>query len=373
MRFFISSLIFLTSIHVNAQIVSIPDANFKSYLVNNMSINTNNDSEIQISEAATYSGVINCPSLNIQSLTGIEAFTALTELKCHNNQLTSLDVSSNTALTWLECTGNSLTVLDLSALSNLDNLRCENNQLTSLDVSNNVLLDAINCSNNQLTSLVLGACDLTYLNCSNNNLSTLDASNKSLSQFFCANNPNLTSLKIENNQLASVDVSTNSNLILIWAARNNLTSIDVSNCAMLEEFYCDDNNLNEIDVSQNTELLRFRCSDNNLNCLNFANGTNSAVQEFWAHNNPNLACIQVDDSIYSAQNWNSIDSQMYFSETCSGDCNQPPLSVSHITKPDKKELVRIIDLLGKETKPEVNTIQVYQYSDGSFEKKVVIE
>jgi len=89
-----------------------------------------------------------------------------------------------------------------------------------------------------------------------------------------------------------------------------------------------------IDVSQNTELLRFRCSDNNLNCLNFANGTNSAVQEFWAHNNPNLACIQVDDSIYSAQNWNSIDSQMYFSETCSGDCNQPPLSVSHITKPD---------------------------------------
>ena len=41
--------------------------------------------------------------------------------------------------------------------------------------------------------------------------------------------------------------------------------------------------------------------------------------------------------------------------------------------PSKKEIVRIIDLLGKETKPEVNTIQVYQYSDGSFEKKVVIE
>lgn len=97
------------------------------------------------------------------------------------------------------------------------------------------------------------------------------------------------------------------------------------------------------------------------------------MQEFWAHNNPNLACIQVDDSIYSAQNWNSIDSQMYFSESCSGDCNQPPLSVSHITKPDKKELVRIFDLLGRETKPKVNTIQVYQYSDGSFEKKVVIE
>lgn len=112
---------------------------------------------------------------------------------------------------------------------------------------------------------------------------------------------------------------------------------------------------------------------NDLSCVNFANGNNSEVTYFDAGFNPSLTCIQVDDSIYSAQNWNSIDSQMYFSETCSGDCNQPPLSVSHITKPDKKELVRIIDLLGKETKPEVNTIQVYQYSDGSFEKKVVIE
>jgi hypothetical protein len=33
----------------------------------------------------------------IQSLEGIQFFTALTELNCENNQLTSLDVSQNTA------------------------------------------------------------------------------------------------------------------------------------------------------------------------------------------------------------------------------------------------------------------------------------
>ena len=37
-------------------------------------------------------------SKNIADLTGIEDFIALTELQCHNNQLTSLDVSANTAL-----------------------------------------------------------------------------------------------------------------------------------------------------------------------------------------------------------------------------------------------------------------------------------
>ena len=79
--------------------VNIPDANFKAYLVGNTAINTNGDTEIQLSEATAFNGQINCSSDNISDLTGIEAFTALTELYCYNNQLTSLDVISNLALT----------------------------------------------------------------------------------------------------------------------------------------------------------------------------------------------------------------------------------------------------------------------------------
>ena len=72
----------------NAQNVNIPDANFKAYLVGNTDINTNGDAEIQVSEATAFNGTIICNSLNLSDLTGIEAFTNLTELNCRNNQLT---------------------------------------------------------------------------------------------------------------------------------------------------------------------------------------------------------------------------------------------------------------------------------------------
>ena len=85
------------------QNVNIPDANFKNYLVNNIAINTNGDSEIQVSEASAFSGTINCSNQNISDLTGIEAFTTLITLYCTDNYLTSLDVSSNTSLIHLSC------------------------------------------------------------------------------------------------------------------------------------------------------------------------------------------------------------------------------------------------------------------------------
>jgi hypothetical protein len=94
--------ILVLSTIANAQIVNIPDANFKSLLVANTSINTNADAEIQTSEAAAYTGIINANinRVSIADLTGIEAFTAITYLNCGgSNSLTSLNVSANTALT----------------------------------------------------------------------------------------------------------------------------------------------------------------------------------------------------------------------------------------------------------------------------------
>ena len=99
--------------------VNIPDANFKAYLVGNTAINTNGDTEIQFSEATPFAGSINCSNLGIFDLTGIEAFTALTELECWFNQLSSLDVSNNTALTSLICNSNQLTSLDVRNGNNM--------------------------------------------------------------------------------------------------------------------------------------------------------------------------------------------------------------------------------------------------------------
>src|SRR5205807_2612299 len=72
--------------------VTIPDSNFKAALLAMPSVNFNNDKEIQIVEAATFSGSIDVSGKNISSLTGIEAFTALTGLNCNNNSLTKIDL-----------------------------------------------------------------------------------------------------------------------------------------------------------------------------------------------------------------------------------------------------------------------------------------
>ena len=58
-------------VSAQAQNVNIPDANFKAALVNNASINTNGDAEIQTSEAAAYTGAIHASQLGITDFTGL--------------------------------------------------------------------------------------------------------------------------------------------------------------------------------------------------------------------------------------------------------------------------------------------------------------
>lgn len=131
--FLITTLIF--AVNINAQIVNIPDASFKAYLVG-QPLNSNNDSEIQVGEASVFNGSIDCNYLYISDLTGIEAFTSLTYLDCAWNELTSLDVSQNTALTLLNCSTNPLTSVDVSQNTALTQLVCEGNLLQCLNVKN---------------------------------------------------------------------------------------------------------------------------------------------------------------------------------------------------------------------------------------------
>ncbi|OUS02841.1 hypothetical protein A9Q86_01975 [Flavobacteriales bacterium 33_180_T64] len=267
--------------------VNIPDANFKNYLVSNTAINTNGDTEIQCSEASAFTGIINVNNSSISDLTGIEAFTALTELLCANNQLTSLDLSVNTALTALYCNNNQLTSIDVSNSTALTELRCDTNQLISIDVSNNTVLMSLVCFSNALTSLDVSA---------NTALTTLDCSY---------------------NSLTSIDVSTNTALTVLVCRTNQLTSLDVTTNTALTFLNCFDTQLTSLDVSVNTALITLFCGDNNqLTSLNVANGNNTVITSFISTNNPNLTCITVDDVAYSTTNWTNIDAQTSFSTNC---------------------------------------------------------
>lgn len=276
-------------------IINIPDANFKSYLVGNSAINTNGDTEIQCSEASSYSGIISCPNLSIADLTGIEAFTSVNLLYCNGNLLTSIDLSSNSALTTLYCNDNQLSTLALSDNPLLSNLHCDNNLLTSLDVTTNP--------------------NLQYLHCYENQISTLDISQNSA----------LEELVTGDNNLTSIDVTSNTSLELIDIDQNQISNIDLSQNSALQDFYARNNLLTTLDFSNNTLLDWIVVNGNpNLESIDISNGNNTIVSFFWAHNSPNLTCIAVDDVAYSTANWQgssfNFDMASSFNLNCASVC-----------------------------------------------------
>ena len=288
----------------NAQIVNIPDANFKNALLNHSPvIDTNGDGEIQVSEATAFTGNLYVPYNNISDLSGIEHFTNLTALNCSYNQLSSLDISNNTNLTELNCSGNQLSSLDVSNNTNLTYLSCSYNYLSSLDVSNNTNLTQLACDSNQLSSLdVSNNTNLTELNCWNNHLSSLDVSN----------NTNLTVLNCYNNQLSSLDVSNNTNLTDLVCSSNQLSSLDVSNNTNLSKLVCSSNQLSSLDVSNITNLTTLRCYNNQLSSLYISNNTN--LTSLSCYNN-HLSSLDVSNStnLTSLYCFNNHLSSLYIS------------------------------------------------------------
>ena len=187
-----------------------PDANFRAALAEIFEINEGDEITAEKIAATTS---LDVSSRNIADLTGIEYFTALTELGCWDNQLTSLDVSNNTALTVLRCHYNQLASLDVTKNTELEDLNCEHNQLTSLNVSKNAALKGLYCRVNLLSQLdVLKNTELINLHCQQNQLTELDVSN----------NPALTDLHFSQNQITSLDVSHNPVLTTIYCDGNRL-------------------------------------------------------------------------------------------------------------------------------------------------------
>ncbi len=160
-------------------------------------------------------------------------------------------------------------------------------------------------------------------------------------------------------------------LNILVCSGNQLTSLDVKQNTALTTLACSDNQLINLDVSYNPNLTYLFCYDNQLTCLNLTNGYNSNFNYMWADGNPNLTCIEVDDVDYSMANWTEIDPQTAFSENCNNDCSAATASISKITT--TKNLIQILDMMGRETTFRHNTPLIYVYDDGSKEKVFVIE
>lgn len=475
-------LLFCFPLFVMAQQTYVPDDNFEQALINQGYDNVLDDYVLTANIDTT--GGLDISNQNISDLTGIEDFISLVALRCNDNQLTTLDLSSNADLSYLECWGNQLTSIDLSQNQMLDYLYCMDNQLINIDLTANTALVVLRLDYNQLTSLDLtNNINLVYLDFFESQLTTIDLSqNTNLIELRCgfnqltnldlSQNTNLEYLYCQNNLIASIDLTQCTNLELLFSPENQIANIDLTQNINLTELYTGDNYLTDIDLSNNPNLINLRI-DNNLlylldlayqdiqyvNCsnnqitdliidsdslrelfcgnnpisifdatphhnlemleifnaglfsidlsqnqnlwflsigenpdlwnLDLSNNTSLEHLDVWTNslsnldmrngNNQNMTyfvtwncwgsqfldCISVDDSIYSANNWTSIDTWHYFSNNCN------PLAIQeHSTN---KELLKTTDLLGRETKGTKNELLFYMYSDGTVEKKIIIE
>ncbi len=243
--------------------VEINDVNFPDEKFREAAENFDSDCDGYLSEEEiAQATAIVCAESGISSMQGIEYFTALQVLRCHGNQLTSLDVSKNTALIQLYCSSNELTSLNVSGCPEMNTLNCCNNKLTALDLSGNTALNYLDCQRNQLTALDVSANPaIETLFCTENRLTSLDVSKCTALQLFLCDNNQLTSLNVSGctamtglschiNQLTSLDVSTDTALVWLFCHTNRLTSLDVSKNKVLVNLQCQKNNLKKLDVIQ---------------------------------------------------------------------------------------------------------------------------
>ncbi|WP_430409796.1 T9SS type A sorting domain-containing protein [Kordia sp.] len=359
-----------------AQIVNIPDANFKNALLTHNcadfdgdtfpdgDADTNNDGEIDATEANAVLG-LDLDSDLIDSLEGIASFTNIQFITCVNNNLTQLDVSQNLNLMQLECTSNDIIELDLSTNINLTILNANFNELTTLTFGNNSNLDWVRCASNNLTTIDFSQLpNLRRLSIGYNQLTSIDVSNNLL----------LEELLTFNNQITFFDLSSNTNLITLLTASNALNYLDTSNNPLLERLDCTFNNLAFLDVSTNTNLVDLFCQNNLLTGLDIQNGANTNINLFNATSNPNLTCINVDDAAYSQS-----QSSWTKDAIASYDTNCPALSteefqtntaISLFPNPTSRRLqieskqpisnITINNLVGQQVK--AFTIQLHQKS-----------
>lgn len=241
----------LFAFSAKAQVIAIPDANFKARLLaadvtnntaqdsnnNNMKIDANGNGEIEQSEAllvrrlfytappplrmAGQPNQVQTPgNPPIADLTGISYFSNLRKLDvannelvsadfseldhldyldCSNNNLTAINVTGLGSLAVLKCSYNSLTELNLNGLNELVNLNCDNNQIQSLDVYGLTHLFLLYCETNQITNIQFGNNDaLEWVYCGFNQLTQIDISDTGAYLLYCNDNPNLTDINIKN-------------------------------------------------------------------------------------------------------------------------------------------------------------------------------
>ncbi len=286
----------------------IPDSNFETALYDLGYDNYLGDDKVPRSLINTVTS-LNVRVQNIEDLTGIEDFTALETLFADNNDLTTVDVSSNTALKELIVYNNAdlvsfkvadasiitrLTLsncnlsgdYDFSAYTALINFTVQGNDLTGLNIKNGnndnftyfhaggnsslacILVDNVDFSTTNWTDNGGASYSSTYCNYTTIPDANFEAALETLGFDDISSDGQVPTALIE--ELTSLDVSNEGitdltgiqDFVALESLKlnnNSLTSLDVSNLINLKTFWAASGNIfSTIDVSNNTALEDFR-------------------------------------------------------------------------------------------------------------------
>lgn len=394
------SLCLITALFITvftyAQIVTIPDNNFKFNLIsgNNVDndgdgnydddVDINGDGDIQVSEAQAVIGLLlHWNTFPIGTLEGIESFTNLENFKSDNTVVTA-DFTQNLNLAKIDLRFNANESLILPPSSNLIEVWLQSNDLTSLDVTQNPNLEILEIRGSEITNI-----DLTQ----NPNLKELFAGSSELTNIDVTQNPNLTDLSLFANNLTSLDVTQNPNLVWLTFGTNSITEIDLSQNTNLRVFSGYQNPLQSLDFTQNPLISTIAAYNTQLTELDIRNGNNANIANLRVYNNPGLDCIDVDDKNYAYSRscdktgfWGWCRGNTSYSEDCSilglEDYDfqtffmfpNPAQNVLNIKSQEGIESVKIYSLQGQLIK-EVSstTIDISALSNGLYFVEVAIE
>ena len=273
-----------------------PDENFRAY-VGGEAIDKDEDgylSDEEISGVTT----ITVSYHEISDLKGIEFFTALTELDCSYNQLSSLNVSNNTALTRLYCYCNRIRGTDMTKLVNnlpetekgtlwvyyIDDSPA-GNMMTTKQVKiakeknwNVVMWDDDYGDFIPYEGETLDGIEISEANFPDDNFreyvgsKTIDKDEDGyLSDEEIEAMTEIDVMHMDIEDLTGIGYFTA--LKTLYAGGNKLTELDLSKNTALDYLDCSDNQLTELDLGENTALTTLYCGGNQLTELDLRNNT----------------------------------------------------------------------------------------------------
>ena len=269
-----------------------------------------------------------------------------------------MDVSNNTALTFFDCYENQLQCLNANNGQNFNFFYCDNNQLSCVSVSDatfaynnydydpwvtfqfqcvqNPIDNGVNQFGNQLTAEQSGA-TFQWLDCDDN----YAVINGETNQSYTATTTGNYAVQITQQDCFGV-------------------MIDTSTCVNVDCQSVIDNDVNQIGTLltavQNGVSYQWLDCDNNYSAINGeANQTYTPTTTgyFAVELTSTDACggVQVDTSTCNLVDYTGI-----------GELNNTP-----------KQLIKIVDVLGRETPFKPNTPLLYIYNDGTVERKMIIK